>query len=197
MIINDTERQSKVAVFSKYEKNQENFLQVSQHEVKDSIHVARISDPGRLGTPLWPKQFEDRLTRLNANLVFEVIDLNPTHKRLSVVDQRGKHAVVVYENSLMPERSIPKLRELEVPDTGWDHSKTKRTDFAKDTAALRPGWRKVTVPWGEAKRGWRTVLVRLIQAGLITTTQAETEFGSDETPEWRQYTGKGEFTSPF
>ena len=127
----------------------------------------------------------------------QVIDLNPSHKRLSVVDQRGKHAVVVYENSLMPERSIPRLREVEVPDTTWDHSKTRRTDFSTDRTQIRPGWRKVTIPWGEQTRGWRTVLVRLIQAGLITPTQAETEFGSDETPEWRQYTGKGEFTSPF
>ncbi len=197
MIINDTERQEKVARYKGRDASLEDFLRVSQDEVKDSIHVARISDPGRLGTPLWPHQLEERLKRLNANLVFEVIDLNPTHKRLSVVDQRGKQAVAVYENSLMPERSIPRLRELEVPDPSWDHSKTKRTDFSTEVTAIRPGWRKVTVPWGEAKRGWRTVLVRLIQAGLITATQAETEFGSDETPEWRQYTGKGEFTTPF
>lgn len=195
MIINDTEHQIKTAVYDGLEKAQDGYLRSCETEVKDRIHTARLSDPARLGTPLWPSELEAKLKRLNANLLFEVIAENPTHKRLSVVDQRGKHSVAVYENSLMPERSIPRLRTVEVPDPKFTH--IDRKDLPKDPDALRPGWRRVTIPWGEAKRGWRTVLVRLIGAGLITVTQAETEFGSDETPEWRQYTGKGDFTTPF
>lgn len=197
MIINDTENLAKKAVIAKVEATTENYIQSCAAEVKDHIYVARLSDPARLGQPLLPNQLEERLKRLNANLIFEVIAENPTHKRLSVIDQRGRHAVAVYENSLMPERSIPRLREMEVPDPSWNHAKTRRTDLPKHEGSLRPGWRKISIPWGEAKRGWRTVLVRLIGAGLITVTQAEEEFGSDETPEWRQYTGKGAFTTPF
>jgi len=197
VIINDTETIEKKASWAAQEAQKENYLNLSTAEVKDHVHTARLSDPSRLGNPMWPSQLEERLKRLNANLLFEVIAENPSHKRLSVVDQRGRHIVAVYENSLMPERSIPRLREMEVPDPGWNHGKTRRLDFSQDEKALRPGWRKISIPWGESKRGWRTVLVRLIQAGVITVTQAETEFGSDETPEWRQHTGKGEFTTPF
>ncbi len=198
MIVNDTERQEITAARNHRDSNMENFLHCSQEEVKDHVYTARLSDPSRLGAPMFPAEFERRLKRLNANLFFEVIAENPTHKRMSTLDQRGRHVVCVYENSLMPERSIPRIRTMEVPDVNWDHSKTKRIDFNfADEEALKPGWRKISIPWGESKRGWRTVLVRLIQAGLITVTQAETEFGADETPEWRQHTGKGEFTTPF
>ena len=195
MIVNDTERQQKTAIWTARENAKENYLQSCNKEVKDHVHTARLADPGRLGRPLFPEELETRLKRLNANLHFEVIAENPTHKRLSVIDQRGRHIVAVYENSLMPERSLPRLRTMEVPDPTFTH--IDRKDMPKDPAALRPGWRTITIPWGEAKRGWRTVLVRLVGAGLITVTQAEAEFGSDETPEWRQYTGKGDFTTPF
>lgn len=196
MIILDTEAQAKKAEVTRLERGQEMFMLSCENEVKDHIHVDRIKNAEeRMGRPMWPAEFETRLKRLNANLFFEVIEGNPTKKRLSVVDQRGKHFVAVYENSLMPERSIPRLRTLEVPEPSVTH--IDRKDLSSDPTALRPGWRKIVVPWGEKTRGWRTVLVRLIGAGLITVTEAENEFGSDETPEWRQHTGKGEFTTPF
>ncbi len=198
MIINDTEAIARKAVLARRDATQERFMLSCNNEVKDHVHVARIKNPEeRLGRPLMPAALEERLTRLNPNLFYEVIPENPSHKRLSVIDARGKHFVCVYPNSLIPERSIARLRTMEVPDPTITGSEITRKDFSSDPEALKPGWRRITVPWGEAKRGWRTVLVRLIQAGLITATQAEQEFGSDETPEWRQYTGKGEFTSPF
>lgn len=196
MIINDEYRLAKLAVRKSVELQQEQFLLSCANEVKDHVHVPRISNPEeRMGRPLWPKQFEDRLLKLNPDFLFEVIDGNPTHKRLSILDARGKTFLAVYENSLMPERSIPRLREMEVPDPSFTH--VDRKDFPKDPDALKPGWRRILIPWGEYKRGWRTVLVRLIQSGVITPQQAEMEFGSDETPEWRQHTGKGEYTTPF
>lgn len=197
MIVNDTERQIKVGAGDARAEQLDNFLHLSQQEVRDHIHVARIQDQSKFGRPMWPKEFEDRLSRLNASFIFEVIDQNPTKKRLSIEKLTGKKFIAVYENTLMPERSIPKLREMEVPDPNWDHSKTSRLDISPDEKALKPGWRRLTIPWGEYKRGWRTVLVRLIQEGHITVTQAETEFGSDDTPEWRQHTGKGAYTTPF
>jgi hypothetical protein len=198
MIINDTEALVRKAQLAGQEAAQEKFMLSCEREVKDHVHVSRIQNAEeRLGRPLLPDEFERRLARLNPNLFFEVIPENPSHKRLSILDTRGKHFVCVYPNSLIPERSIARLKVIECPDPNVTGSEITRKDFSSDPNALRPGWRRVTVPWGEAKRGWRTVLVRLIQAGLITPTQAEQEFGSDETPEWRQYTGKGEFTSPF
>ena len=196
MIIYDTDAQIRKQEITRLEQGKEMFMLSCQNEVKDHIHVDRIKNAEeRMGRPMWPKELEARLTRLNSNLLFEVIAENPSKKRLSVVDQRGKHFIAVYENCLMPERSIPKLREMEVPEPNLTH--IDRKDFSSDPEAIRPGWRKIQIPWGEKTRGWRTVLVRLIQDGLITVAQAELEFGSDETPEWRQHTGKGEFTTPF
>jgi hypothetical protein len=196
VIILDEQAQAKKAEITRMEQGQEMFMLSCENEVKDHIHVDRIKNAEeRMGRPMWPSEFEQRLKRLNANLFFEVIEGNPSKKRLSVVDQRGKHFVAVYENSLMPERSIPRLRVMEVPEPNVTH--IDRKDLSSDPEALRPGWRKITVPWGEKTRGWRTVLVRLIGNGLITVAQAENEFGSDETPEWRQHTGKGEYTTPF
>lgn len=196
MIINDTETIIRKAATNQREADAERFLLSCNNEVKDHVHVPRINNAEeRMGHPMWPRELEAKLSTLNPNLVFEVIENNPTHKRLSVVDQRGKHFVAVYENSLMPERSIPRIRVMEVPDPNF--TKVDRKDFSSDPTALKPGWRRIEVPWGEAKRGWRTVLVRLIQSGLIGVVETEAIFGSDQTPEWHQYTGKGEFTSPF
>ncbi len=196
MIINDTETVIRKEIQTNRERDAERFLLGCEKEVKDAIHVQRINNAEeRMGRPMWPRELETRLQKMNPNFVFEVIDNNPTHKRLSVVDQRGKHFVAVYENSLMPERSIPRIRTMEVPDPMFTH--VDRKDFSSDPEALKPGWRRVQIPWGESKRGWRTVLVRLIQAGLLSAEETEREFGADQTPEWHQYTGKGEFTSPF
>ena len=196
MIIYDEAGLAKKKATTRMEEGKEMYLQSCEGEVKDRVHVPRIGNIGqRLGRQMFPKELEKRLQNLNPNLYFEVIPENPTHKRASILVPDGKKHLVVYENSLMPERSIPKIRTMEVPDPTFTH--LDRKDMPKDPGALRPGWRRVQIPWGESKRGWRTVLVRLIQAGAITVTQAETEFGSDETPEWRQHTGKGEFTTPF
>lgn len=196
MLVLDEQGQQFHAEMAALENQREKYLLSCEREVKDRIHTPRISNAEeRLGKPLMPAEFERRLSKLNSNLFFEVIPENTTHKRLSVLDQRGKHFVCVYPNSLIPERSIAKLREMEVPDPTFTH--LDRKDMPSDPTAMKPGWRKVVIPWGEAKRGWRTVLVRLIQTGLITPLQAEEEFGADQTPEWAQYTGRTGFTTPF
>lgn len=193
MIVNDEAAIGRKALATQREEAQEKFLLGCAREVKDHIHVDRmVNAQERLGRPLFPAEFERRLLKLNPNLYFEVIDENPSHKRLSVLDARGKHFVAVYPNALLPERSILKFKEIDAPDPNFTGAGVSRSDLPTDPDAVKPGWRRILIPWGEHRRGWRTVLVRLIQAGLITTNQAEVEFGSDETPEWRHHTGKGE-----
>lgn len=199
MIIYDEQTLARKQAITNMERSRDNYIHNCEFEVRDAPHVERMANiPARVGTPLFPSQLEGRLQKLNPNLQFEVIEGNATHKRIFVCDQRGKTSICVYENSLMPERSVAKVRVLEVPDPHFKVIDRKdMPDLTKDPKALRPGWRRIAVPWGEQTRGWRTVLVRLIQAGLITVAAAENEFGSDETPEWRQSTGKGEYTTPF
>lgn len=199
MIIYDEAGLARKNAITNMERSIENRIAGCEQEVKDAPHVSRMANiPARVGTPLFPADLETRLLKLNPHLGFEVIEGNPTHKRIFIVDQRGKVPVCVYENSLMPERSVAKVKILEVPDPRFGVIDRKdMPNLEKDPDALRPGWRRVAVPWGEKTRGWRTVLVRLIQAGLISVAGAENEFGSDETPEWRQHTGKGDYTTPF
>tara|TARA_R110000868_G_scaffold153995_1_gene379980 strand:+ start:573 stop:1172 length:600 start_codon:yes stop_codon:yes gene_type:complete len=199
MILLTEEAQVRKNAITNMERGRDNYIAGCQHEVKDAPHVERMSNiPARIGTPLFPAELEKRLLKVNPHLGFEIIENNPTHKRIFITDQRGKVPICVYENSLMPERSVAKVKVLEVPDPSFSMIDRKdMPDLVKNPNALRPGWRRVAVPWGEQTRGWRTVLVRLIQIGLISTESAEKEFGSDETPEWRQGTGKGDYTTPF
>lgn len=83
----------------------------------------------------------------------------------------------------------------EVKDTNywWVYFELKR----KDENAGRVGWLREVVPTGESVRGYRTCALMSVAAGVITTTQAETAFGSDNTPEWKQHTGKGPLTRPW
>lgn len=65
-----------------------------------------------------------------------------------------------------------------------------------DRSAL-PGMKKVTLPFGEFKRGRNTVLLRLVKAGHLMVDQVEREFGGDDTPEWKGHTGKGAVVRPW
>ena len=196
MIVNDTEAILRKQLIAHREASIEGRAKSLAAEVKDHVHTERMTnEQARLGRPLMPIDLEQRLSRLNSDLVYEVIEANPTHKRLSVMRNGEKVFVAVYENSLMPERSIMRSRVVEVPDPKVTH--IDRADMPKHEGDLRPGWRRIEIPGGEKVRGWRAVLVRLIQQGIISLTQAEDAFGADNTPEWAQHTGKGAYTTPF
>jgi hypothetical protein len=122
----------------------------------------------------------------------------------------------------MPERSIWRIEEEEVPDEmlsgSVDHS--FKVPHVSDYGAsewlpiegfehlwesdgrgigrwkqidpnIKPGWTKRKQRWGEAIRGWRTILVRGVQMRLWTPWQVETEFSVAQSPEWHRYMGKG------
>lgn len=67
----------------------------------------------------------------------------------------------------------------------------------KDPNVRGPGWIKHLEPLGEQQRGWRSVLVRLVASGVLTTAQVESNFGNDNTPEWKQHMGFGPATRPW
>lgn len=196
MIINDTEALEKARRRKAQDEGREKFFKIAEHEVKDQIHTDRMTNvQERLGHAMFPAELERRLAKLNPNLAFEVIPHNVTHRRISIIDGRGKTPLTVFPNSLIPERSIMSYKEVEAPDPEITH--LDRKDMPRHEGELRPGWRKVQIPWREMKRGWRTVLLRLMEEKVLTLTQVENEFGADQTPEWSQHTGKGAFTTPF
>lgn len=54
----------------------------------------------------------------------------------------------------------------------------------------QPGWQHVNVPWGEARRGWRTTLAQLVEQRLTTPTRVESLVGSSSRQDWAARMGK-------
>lgn len=104
---------------------------------------------------------------------------------------------------LMDGLGIPYVRSTEGSNPSW--SEVKDTNHwwlyfelvRKDENSGRAGWIKEVVPVGESVRGYRTCALMCVAAGVITAQQAEKAFGSDNTPEWKQHTGKGPITRPW
>jgi hypothetical protein len=111
--------------------------------------------------------------------------------------------LVPYERGWTPEHSIMMLVEKEIADVDVlsRRKSISRADLPKseyirgegfvfDPTVTRPGFRKIKQVGREVTRGWRTVLIRLLVQGVITLTDVERVFGSDNTPNWAMHTGK-------
>lgn len=133
----------------------------------------------------------------------------------------------VYPKGSLPERSIwrecdewvpdpsyvPTTGDVNKADWDWVPLKGHESKFIAEPThpnagkhghwqrkadnAGRAGWKKLKHAWGEKKRGWRTVLVNLVKLGLLTVSQVENEFLSDDTPEWARHTGKKNVFRPW
>jgi hypothetical protein len=100
--------------------------------------------------------------------------LNHDKACLHLVVGGQKIYVLVCEGDYMPE---------------WTSMTTKKQ--------LGPGndpdapWVEVEIPWVHQKRGWREVLLMLINKRLISVTDAERVFGVGQRASWKILTGKG------
>lgn len=169
-----------------------------------------LKDPAQqMGRPLTPAQLEEKLRKIVAGLVFVHHPHNKTKKALFLQAPEGLEFICAYENDLMPEHSLMRTLVHEYPDpalfTGQrtiernelpDYEKVEDKEspvgysYKFDPDAPRPGMVYVEKGFGEEKRGWRTVLLRLVQRGLLSVEAAEREFGADDRPEWAKNTGK-------
>jgi hypothetical protein len=156
----------------------------------------------QLGKRLTPAAFEAQLDRLNLGLIYEVNPSNATKKAIYQLRPDGRHYICTYENTLMPEHSIRQLKEDMVRDydaVDFIKPKIDRVDLPKSEVrdgelkfegGVPFGMKMVLVPWRELIRGWRTVLVRLVQEKVTSPAAIEAVFGSDNRPEWATYMGK-------
>jgi hypothetical protein len=131
----------------------------------------------QLGRPLPAADVETRLQRLNANLKFETNWNNPTKKACYFLNPDGKEFVCAYENGTMPEHSIMRVIEEELPDPDFflgraplernkmpAHEKVEDAEspfgfsYKFDPAAKRQGFKYEIKGFGEDRRGWRTLL---------------------------------------
>ncbi len=157
--------------------------------------------PQQLGNIMTGKELETKLKKLIPNLVFEYNPINPLMKALYVIRDNKKEYICSYHADMMPEHSIMKVKKEVVWDEDYDQP-LKRSELPTHKwvkgkgyvfEGIPPGWKEVEIPWGEIKRGWRTVLLKLVKEGLLTVTQAE-KFGTPTSQfgkrAWSYHLGK-------
>lgn len=216
MLVKTDETQSKLLPF---EKREETLDQIRQWIEQETANAMYLEDPDtspiivgkRLGRPLLPAELERKLVKICPTLVFEVNPNNSRMKALYNVDSRGKEYICAYHNEVMSERSIMRVKVEEVPETDANGLPIKHFDrkdlgahelvpgkgFLPKPGVTNPYVKKVLIPYGEKTRGWRTVLIKLVRAGLVTPTAVEREFGADNTPEWQGSMGKSDLQRPW
>lgn len=165
----------------------------------------------QIGQKMFASELELRLKKLSPNLLFEVNPFNATKKALYHVRRgEGKVFICAYENGVMPEHSIMKVKEELVRDlsVGVPGAPLNRKDLPKhefvpgngfvfDDTVAPLGFKKVLIPWGEYIRGWRTVTIRLVEQKIVTPTQVENIFGADNRPEWARHMGHKDIQLPW
>jgi len=181
----------------------------------DNDYISPANEERQLGKVMLTVDFENKLKKLVPTIHFEFNRFNPSMKAYYV--RRGGNLVYLgaYHAGYMPEHSIVK-RKMEMV---WDYKATEkplnRKDLPKsewvpgkgivwDETVTRPGWKKIYKPAGELKRGWRTVLIKLVLEGLLTPHQVEKNFGEPSSSfgkrAWAYHSGKRsdkDFVIPF
>lgn len=146
----------------------------------------------QVGRPMTSQQVIERLKKCNPRLVFlpakgyalyGIYLLDPTG-RVHVTPE-GQVMTIRHicgmEQGIMPEFSVLHKTHTKVPDQALLGSKQPTREVA---------WKEVET-FGSETRGWRTVLVRLLHAGLITQLQVEQYFGwqpSHDSAKWQKQT---------
>ena len=210
MLIVDSANAPRLVAGNKREKHDAQI----QKWVEDQTETAKyLNDPNdnptilarQLGRMMTSDELEKKLKKMDPNLHFEWNQFNSSKKMMYHIRPGvGKYSVCPYEAGPMPEHSVlkqkvemvrdfsvgmvgkPALDRKDLPKYEW----VPGQGYVFDSTATLPGWKKVTLPWGEHKRGWRTVLIRLVERGIFTPPQIESVFGADDTPNWAKHMGK-------
>lgn len=202
MLINDSSVQQKhkfIDPIAKHRADTQRWL--VEEEAKKVLVEDGDVDPtdaeAQMGRPYFHTEFESKLIPYLPQNVFFMDHPTKDNIRavMRVVD--GKlETICAYDKGVMPERSIWKTRTSWIPNRQQTHFNRKDLPKHEITAAgvewegERPGWKKIVELWGEQKRGWRTPLVRLVQKGILSVAQVENLFGSADTIQWANATGK-------
>ena len=180
------------------------------------LHAEGFTNPEvQKGTALTHEQFEKRLGKLNKNLQFEDHPSNPTKRCAYLRRPDGLEYLTVYERGVLPENSVfqevikedldpmifsnPKFvieradlpkHEVIRPTVDESGNIISVGDVLFDERDPAPGKIRRKTAWSEVIRGWRTVLIRMLEWGVITKEATEREFGSSNTRNWAEKLGK-------
>jgi hypothetical protein len=192
------------------EKQKQDLLKYIAEEESHLIYVEdRLIDPTdnmkQMGHSMTSWELEQRLAKiLPSNCFFKDNPFNITKKAIMRVKSLTElETIVPYERGIMPEHSVMQLVERELPDRDVIN-RTKsitRKDLGKyefvpgvgfvfDDTTVRPGFKRVKQIGREIKRGWRTVLLKLLGERLITISDIERYFSHGTTAEWAKFTGR-------
>ena len=213
MIINDTERVERLVAQRAIDQEREDAVNYALLVEEQSVNLKDLENNptivGRqLGQQMTHQKFEEKLNKINPNFTFRDHP-SKADKRCLFHNQKG--FLFVYEAGLMPEFSIRDSQEQTVYDPGFknfisrgDLPKSERVphEFNPDgtlktlgkviwePGAIQPGFKKQDTLWREIKRGWRTVLSKLVFQGYLTVGAVEREFGPANRLSWAQNMGK-------
>jgi len=165
--------------------------------------------PGRIGTPMTHEELERKVRRLVPGMQFIYGPLTEVKgtKKMALTGADGAEIwSCVYNTGMLPERSIMARVSKDVLDTS--KATFCRADLPKyefvpgegyrwDDSTPAPGFKRVDLPYKEIRRGWRTVLLRLIVENVVSVDAIERVFHSDNTPNWQQHTGKKDHRLPW
>lgn len=203
MLIKDTEQLVKDRFYKQVETDNQRIVQ-SLRQYDNAVLLGKENDPTdimeRMGACLTSTEVKTKLEQLS---YYVKVEKHPKkHNMWVVYNTRGgeKKYISAFEDGIVPERTIMNTRTIEDVDPeslnpSWTPKKidAPRVDIngiIQIDEGAKPGLTKYTIPWGIEKMGYRTILIRLIQSGVVSPTRVEEVFGSDDTPEWASKTGK-------
>lgn len=206
LVIKDTDALIKDRRDAKLKKHLEEKQKWMEEQLKHCVFLENEKeDPSniqqQLGEMMTGPELERRLKLLIPNIHFEFNPFNPLMKALYHTKNGQKEYLGAYHADIMPEHSIIKIKKEIVWDQDYNEP-LKRSELPKHKwvegkgyvfEGIPPGWKEVSIPWGELKRGWRTILIKLVKEGLLTVTQAES-FGNPSSTfgqrAWAYHLGK-------
>ena len=174
MLIIDSNKAAQRRLRNAVDRTREITAQASRKELHAENVTNAVTNPfHQHGRALKADVFMSKLRKLNPNLVLEPhpnrhLPLHADKACLYLLVGDQKVFLMACEGTIMPEWSVMETREV------------------KD---MFGGVRKV--PGREISRGWRTILIRLLQKGLVTLEAVEREFGAGDRQSWKVLTAKG------
>lgn len=212
MLVHDEAKLAALAEEVLVDQYMERLEKLRELTLGQAIWIDTADDPTdlkRVAKGMLTEDFERKLHKLNPRLRFATLPLKTDKRCVWVEDAAGTaFPISSYEAGWIPESSL-RRRETEIIKNSTNVMKVKngkvfnhfeRADFPKsewnpetqefDFAGLCPNEEKIEVPWTEVKRGYRTVLLYLLEAGELDLDQVEREFGAGDTRGWAVHTGR-------
>lgn len=187
MLILDTPAQVRWADAGANERTRDQRSDALEREIQSSIVSINLDDEWdctsleqRIGRPLATEEVKRRLLLCNPNLIIEPSIRYPEMTGIYFEkDERTaagswvKRKVFLFTLSsapVMPEKEVVHVRMKRVPNP------EVVAGAGKEIAREAVHWIEIPEPY-DYTRGWRTVLIRLLKAELLTRADVEKHFG--------------------